>query len=94
MTWSRVKARSQVHGADHAKARKLWAAQHQPTDLCYRCRKPLGLMGPWLHLDHDDHDKSVYRGFSHKACNLRAAGQLGRARQRGRGQPPPYRGWW
>ncbi len=81
MTWSRVKPRQQVHGAAHAKARKQWAARHQPTDLCVRCRRPLGPMGSWLHLDHDDHDKTIYRGFSHAACNLKAAAELGRRRQ-------------
>lgn len=85
MTWSRVKPRSQVHGSAHAKARKAWAARHQPTDPCVRCGHPLGPMGPNLHLDHHDTDKRVYLGFSHKACNLTAAGALGRARQRRRG---------
>lgn len=82
MTWSRVKPRSQVHGSSHAKARKAWAEQHDPADLCVRCRRPLGPMGPWLHLDHHDVDKTQYLGFSHRACNLTAAGELGRARQR------------
>ncbi|MGZ4516698.1 MAG: hypothetical protein ACXVXN_02085 [Mycobacteriaceae bacterium] len=81
MTWSRVKPRSQVHDAAHAKARKQWAARHSPSDPCYRCGHALGPMGPHLHLDHDDYDKTIYRGFSHAKCNLSAAGNLGRARQ-------------
>lgn len=82
MTWSRVKPRSATHGASHDKARKQWAAKHQPNDPCVRCGKPLGPMSPNLHLDHHDSDKTRYLGFAHKACNLRAAGQLGRARQK------------
>jgi hypothetical protein len=89
VTWSRLKPRSQGHGHEHTKARKLWAAQHHPADPCYRCGHPLGPMGPGLHLDHDDHDKRIYRGFSHGSpcptcgvrCNLSAAGRLGRTRQ-------------
>lgn len=86
MTWSRVKPRNQVHGAAHAKARKEWAARHHPSTPCFRCGRPLGPMSSALHLDHDDYDKSLYRGFSHAACNLRAAGALGRARQRSSGR--------
>lgn len=85
MTWSRVKARdTDMYGPSHATARKQWAARHDPADPCVRCRRPLGPMGPHLHLDHHDSDKSLYLGFSHRACNLRAAGQLGNARQRAR----------
>ena len=39
-------------------------------------------MGPWLHLDHDDVDKTRYLGFAHDICNLEAAAHLGRERQR------------
>lgn len=88
MTWQRTKPRAQVHGSAHAKARKQWAAQHDPSHPCVRCGRPLGPMGKWLHLDHHDLDKRMYLGFSHAACNLRAAGQLGRQRQKfGRGGP-------
>jgi hypothetical protein len=82
MTWSRVKRRSQVHDAAHAKARAEAALNHSPSDPCTRCRRPLGPMGPWLHYDHHDLDKNRYLGFSHAACNIKAAGRLGRARQR------------
>jgi hypothetical protein len=82
MTWSRVKQRSQVHDAAHDKARAAAAAMHHPSDPCVRCGRPLGPMGPALHYDHHDTDKTRYLGFSHRACNLRAAGQLGRARQK------------
>jgi hypothetical protein len=99
VTWSRVKPRQQVHGSAHAKARKQWAAQHDPSHLCVRCGHALGPMGPGLHLDHHDYDKTVYRGFSHGrpcptcrvACNVVAGAALGRARQkaRRRGPQPP-----
>lgn len=82
MTWSRVKPRSQVHDAAHAKARKAAALLHSPSDPCVRCGRPLGPMGRGLHYDHHDSDKRVYLGFSHAVCNLKAAGQLGRARQK------------
>lgn len=82
MTWDRTKPRGQIHGYAHAKARREWAAVHQDDDPCYRCRRPLGPMRSTLHLDHDDHDKTIYRGFSHGACNQSAAGELGNARQR------------
>lgn len=83
MTWSRVKQRSDLYGTAHRKERDRRAALHDPTDPCVRCGRPLGPMGPWLHLDHDDVDKQMYLGFSHgRACNLRAAGSLGRARQK------------
>ena len=93
MTWSRTKPRSATHGAAHDRARKAWASRHHPLDPCYRCGEPLGPMGKWLHLDHDDFDKSVYGGFSHAGCNLRAAGQLGRERQGARRQGPTRLIW-
>ena len=80
MTWSRLKPRSQTHGAAHQKARAAAALLHHPAHPCCRCGRPLGPMGPWLHYDHDDHNKAVYNGFAHKACNVKAAGALGRAR--------------
>ena len=88
MTWDRYKPRGASHGSTHAQARKTWALRHQPCDPCARCGQPLGPMGPWLHLDHHDEIKWIYLGFSHAACNLTAAGQLGRQRQR---QPPTQR---
>jgi hypothetical protein len=38
-----------------------------------------------LQLDHDDHDRTRYRGLAHKLCNLRAGaikGNRQRARKR------------
>ena len=39
------------------------------------------LKGHALHLDHDDWDRTKLRGFSHAACNLRAAARKARAIQ-------------
>jgi hypothetical protein len=39
------------------------------------------LRGQELHLDHDDWDRTIIRGFSHRACNLRAAAKKARAIQ-------------
>jgi hypothetical protein len=47
---------------------------------CYRCGLPM-LRGQELHLDHDDWDRTIIRGFSHRACNLRAAAKKARAIQ-------------
>jgi len=96
MTWSRTKPRSETHGSAHDKARKAAALAHHDSDPCARCGHPLGPMGSHLHLDHHDSDKRIYLGFSHGTrcptcgvkCNLRAAGQLGRARQKAARQPP------
>ena len=92
MAWDRYKPRTELYGWGHAKNRKAWAVRHRPDDLCYRCYHPLGPMGWWLHLDHDDYDKSIVRGFSHGEpcptcgvrCNVSAAGRLGNARQHAR----------
>jgi hypothetical protein len=76
-------------GAPHQKLRALLAKRHQPTDPCVRCGHPLGPMGPWLHLDHND-SRTGYLGFSHgrrrcpvcgNRCNLRAAGLKAKALQ-------------
>jgi hypothetical protein len=62
-------------GSKHQKLRKalLPAAYGKP---CARCGQP---MQPWqeLHLDHND-DRTGWLGFSHKACNLKAAARKAR----------------
>lgn len=86
------------YGTAHQKARAALAARHQPTDPCARCGHALGVMGPWLHLDHND-ERTAYIGFSHGAipcpvcgrkCNLRAGAQVGKAKSSG-GRTPPLR---
>ena len=90
MPWSRNRPRSAEYGSDWQKTREQWAARHHPSDPCYRCRHPLGPMSRHLHLDHDDIDRSIIRGFSHGdepcpycgvRCNLSAGARAARARQ-------------
>lgn len=81
MTWQRAKPRAEKYGRGWQQTRAAWAARHDPAHLCTRCRRPLGPMGKWLHLDHHDVTGQPY-GFAHAACNVRAGAQLGRARQR------------
>lgn len=80
MPWSSSRPRNTSYGAEHAKARREWAAQHRPDDPCTRCGHPLGPMGRHLHLDHN-RDRSGYLGFAHARCNVRAGAREGRARQ-------------
>lgn len=82
MTWKRTKPAREVYGSAHDRERRERAKVHDEMDPCTRCFLPLGPMGPWLHLDHDDVDKSRYRGFAHGYCNINAGARLGRARQR------------
>ena len=67
-------------GHEHRKARAQWAQHHDPSHPCVRCGRPLGPMGPWLHLDHN-RTRDGYLGFSHARCNVRAGAREGRARQ-------------
>ena len=62
------------YGYAHGKLRAalLPSAYGKP---CSRCGL-LMLPGQELHLDHDDYDRTKYRGFSHKACNLKAAARM------------------
>ena len=81
MTWAKRQAPKKQRGYDYqfVKLRKalLPSAYYSP---CVRCGQ-LMLPGQELHLDHDDWDRSIIRGFAHKVCNLRAAGRKGRALQ-------------
>ena len=81
MPWDSTRPRSADYGAAHTKARKAWAARHDPADLCTRCRHPLGPMGPHLHLDHSA-DRSYYAGFAHGRCNVSAAALVANARSK------------
>jgi len=93
MAWAR-RPRSADYGGTWPTIRKRWAARHEPWHPCVRCGHPLGPMGPGLHLDHDDRDRSVIHGFAHGApcptcrvrCNLvagaRKGARIGNARQR------------
>jgi hypothetical protein len=91
MAWAgsrRVNTTAAGYGSQHQKLRKalLAKAYGQP---CSRCGLPM-LPGQALHLDHDDYDRTKWRGFSHAKCNLRAAAKKARAIQlkRWRGAVP------
>lgn len=47
------------------RTRAASATRHQPTDLCVRCGHSLEPRGSWLHLDHDETDKTRYGRFVH-----------------------------
>ncbi len=84
MAWPR-KPRSPKYGAAWTKTREQWAERHDPRHICTRCPHPLGPMSPGLHLDHDDHDPDLVRGFAHgspcpwcrKRCNQSAGARKG-----------------
>lgn len=63
------------YGAAHRRKRAelLPSAYGQP---CSRCGQ-LMREGQALHLDHADHDRSVYLGFSHASCNVKAGARKG-----------------
>ena len=98
MSWSNDRPRSHEYGSAWARTRRQWADRHQPDHPCVRCTHPLGPMSSRLHLDHDDHDRSIIRGFSHGApcpwcgvrCNVSAAARkanaIARANKRRRRQ--------
>jgi hypothetical protein len=77
------RTRPSVYPSNWEAIRKQWAARHRPDHLCVRCGRKLGPMGRNLHLDHDDVDRSIIRGFAHGRCNVRAAAIKGNRIQRG-----------
>jgi hypothetical protein len=92
MAWSGsrgVNTTAAGYGTSHQELRKALLPQAYGKP-CYRCGKPM-LPGQELHLDHTD-DRTGYGGFSHRACNLRAAARKARAiqlkRWRGGGTVP------
>lgn len=76
------------YGWDHQKARKAALAAFVVGQPCVRCGKPLASKRG-LELDHDDDDRSRYRGLAHAACNRRAGGEKSQ-RQRA---AAPLLGW-
>jgi hypothetical protein len=67
------------YGYAYQKLRKALLPQAYGTP-CVRCGQPM-LKGQQLHLDHADWDRTKLLGFSHRACNLRAAAKKARAIQ-------------
>jgi hypothetical protein len=82
MAWAggpRAPKKARGYGYQFQKLRKALLPQAYGTP-CSRCGQPM-LKGQELHLDHDDWDRTKLRGFSHAACNLRAAAKKARAIQ-------------
>lgn len=63
------------YGAQHQHLRDRWAAVLAARPWpCSRCGELITTGQAW-HLDHDDDDRTTYRGPAHTLCNLKAAGQ-------------------
>jgi hypothetical protein len=80
MAWGGSKGENTTaagYGNSHQRLRKALLPQAYGKP-CSRCGLPM-LPGQALHLDHDDYDRTKYRGFSHAACNVKAAARKGRA---------------
>ena len=81
MAWTKPKAPKgdRGYGYQYQKLRKALLPGAYGTP-CVRCGE-LMLPGQKLHLDHDDWDRTLLRGFAHAACNIRAAAKKARAKQ-------------
>jgi hypothetical protein len=81
MVWAKPKAPKGDRGYDYQyqKLRKALLPSAYGTP-CVRCGEPM-LPGQKLHLDHDDYDRRILRGFAHADCNIRAAAKKARAIQ-------------
>jgi hypothetical protein len=60
------------YGKAHYRERDRWRPIVDSGDaVCCRCSRPIGAGAPF-HLDHDDEDRTRYRGVAHPSCNVRA----------------------
>jgi hypothetical protein len=59
-------------GQHRALHRRLAITVANGTAVCWRCWRPIHPAEPW-DLGHDDHNRGIYRGAEHRACNRSAA---------------------
>ncbi|MGH3496306.1 MAG: hypothetical protein ACRDP1_02425 [Nocardioidaceae bacterium] len=60
---------SRGYGHTHQQLRRQWAPLVAAgTVRCWRCGQQLLPHEPW-DLGHDDHDRQLYAGPEHRACN-------------------------
>lgn len=63
------------YGPEHQRLRALWTPLVATgTVTCWRCTELIQPNQPW-DLGHADHDRTVYRGPEHRACNRATAGR-------------------
>lgn len=66
----------------HKRERERWKPLVDRGEAtCCRCGLPLA-PGAAFHLDHDDNDRTRYRGVAHPACNVRAGAVKGNRQRR------------
>jgi hypothetical protein len=78
-----IKAAARGYGAKHQAERKRRLAALRDGDPCCRCGQPMWrIQAPSLHLDHNDQDRTKYRGLAHGDCNRNAGAKLGYLKSR------------
>jgi hypothetical protein len=81
MPWATRKPADPAYGKRHRELRAEWARHVAGGYVqCCRCRKLIRPGSPW-HLDHSDHDRTVYNGPAHASCNVKAAARKARRKQ-------------
>jgi hypothetical protein len=61
------------YGWEHQQLRESWRPAVEAGQVdCARCGEPI-FPGALWDLGHDDHDRTVYRGPEHRACNRGAS---------------------
>lgn len=75
--WPKGKTAERGYGGQHQAERARWSPVVAAGQAwCARCGQRIAPGQPW-DLDHDDHDRTRYRGPAHRACNRKAGGKLG-----------------
>lgn len=70
-----MKTAARGYGAAHQRKRaKVKRTVDSGDAYCWRCGGWLDPTQPW-DLGHDDHDRSIYRGPEHIACNRATNGR-------------------